>query len=553
MATSKSWAQNAIICDHCHMSAQQFCNGCQVNLCVVCISKHVEKLPYVSHDIVPFRNRKTQIVFPLCKFHPSQRCEVHCKKCQTPICIMCCIGYHKRHSAVELVEFFETKKQEIQMETREIENSLIPSYSERDVYMNDQISKITAELSKVEKEKARLEKLWHKEVDTIFHKFGSVIYSLKDSNLRTAITHQTKIKDLIKDMIQTVHQNKQILESKSALDVTNYKSKLHEFRNALTDVDFEIPSLIKTTVKGRKLGFEFGELEASLRQTYPSFLSADDPYQSRRMLFTSETVDVVPTVYKSLYYMSCFGEHQAWISGNNKTITRIDIHGYVKETVVTNCRFWPNGIAVTGQGELIYSDCNRRKVNIVRYGKVETLITTPRGWKPHRLCYTRSGDILVGVSHSRKKKIIRYHEMKISQNIERNEHGKPIFKNGFHVLCLTENINGDICVCDRNADSVVVLNMSGRVRFRYYVTPTWKPFKPKCLVTDSLGQIIVTDSNNSCIHIIDQNGHFLTTIKDLELYNPHGLSIDSEWRLWVGLHWTGEIKLLDYMTKHIQK
>lgn len=66
---------------------------------------------------------------------------------------MCCIGYHKRHSAVELVEFFETKKQEIQMETREIENSLIPSYSERDVYMNDQISKITAELSKVEKKR----------------------------------------------------------------------------------------------------------------------------------------------------------------------------------------------------------------------------------------------------------------------------------------------------------------------------------------------------------------------------------------------------------------
>lgn len=302
MATSKSWAQNAIICDHCHMSAQQFCNGCQVNLCVVCISKHVEKLPYASHDIVPFRNRKTQIVFPLCKFHPSQRCEVHCKKCQTPICNMCCIGYHKRHSAVELVEFFETKKQEIQMETREIENSLIPSYSERDVYMNDQISKITAELSKVEKEKARLENLWHKEVDTIFHKFGSVIYSLKDSNLRTAITHQTKIKDLIKDMIQTVHQNKQILESKSALGVTNYKSKLHEFRNALTDVDFEIPSLIKTTVKGRKFGFEFGELEASLRQTYPSFLSADDPYQSRKMLFTSETVDVVPTVN---LYITC--------------------------------------------------------------------------------------------------------------------------------------------------------------------------------------------------------------------------------------------------------
>lgn len=249
MATSKSWAQNAIICDHCYTSAQQFCNGCQVNLCIVCISKHVEKLPYMSHDIVPFRNRKIQIVFPLCKFHPGQRCEVQCNKCQTPICIMCCIGYHKRHSAIELVEFFEMKKQEIQTETREIEDSLIPIYSKRDVYLHHQISKMTAEFTKVEKEKKTLEKLWHKEVDAIFNKFGSLIYSLKDSNLRTAITRQTKIKDLIKDMIQTVQQNKQIMKTKSALDVTNYKSKLHEFRNALTDVDFKIPSLIKTTKK----------------------------------------------------------------------------------------------------------------------------------------------------------------------------------------------------------------------------------------------------------------------------------------------------------------
>lgn len=73
--------------------------------------------------------------------------------------------------------------------------------------------------------------------------------------------------------------------------------------------------------------------------------------------------------------MACFGENEAWVSGNNKTITRIDIHGSVKETIVTNCRFWPNGITATGQGELIYSDCNRRKVNIVRQGKIETLIT----------------------------------------------------------------------------------------------------------------------------------------------------------------------------------
>lgn len=50
-----------------------------------------------------------------------------------------------------------------------------------------------------------------------------------------------------------------------------------------------------------------------------------------------------------------------------------------------------------------------------------------------------------------------------------------------------ENINGDICVCDCNVDSVVVLNMLGRVWFCYDVMLIWKLFKFKCLVIDLLG------------------------------------------------------------------
>lgn len=55
------------------------------------------------------------------------------------------------------------------------------------------------------------------------------------------------------------------MESKLVLDVINYKLKLYEFRNVFIDVDFEILFLIKMIVKGRKFGFEFGELEVLLR------------------------------------------------------------------------------------------------------------------------------------------------------------------------------------------------------------------------------------------------------------------------------------------------
>uniref|UniRef100_K1PWT2 Uncharacterized protein n=1 Tax=Magallana gigas TaxID=29159 RepID=K1PWT2_MAGGI len=95
----------------------------------------------------------------------------------------------------------------------------------------------------------------------------------------------------------------------------------------------------------------------------------------------------IPTGNKHLRRMVCVGENEAWIIGSNNTISRVDIHGCVKETFISNCRLWPDDILVTNQGELNYSDCNRRTVNIIRTGqcKIEILITTSWYWIPSRM------------------------------------------------------------------------------------------------------------------------------------------------------------------------
>jgi hypothetical protein len=62
-----------------------------------------------------------------------------------------------------------------------------------------------------------------------------------------------------------------------------------------------------------------------------------------------------------------------------------------------------------------------------------------------------------------------------------------------------------------------------------------------------MSQIIVTDWNNACLHILDQNGQFLTCVDNCGLDKPLGLSVDSEGRLWVGLHKSGEVKVIQYM------
>jgi hypothetical protein len=68
-------------------------------------------------------------------------------------------------------------------------------------------------------------------------------------------------------------------------------------------------------------------------------------------------------------------------------------------------------------------------------------------------------------------KIVRYQGHTVKKEIDRDEDGEPIYKEGDKSLFLVENNNGDVCASDRNARAVVVVNKSGRVRFRYDGTP----------------------------------------------------------------------------------
>ena len=117
-------------------------------------------------------------------------------------------------------------------------------------------------------------------------------------------------------------------------------------------------------------------------------------------------------------------------------------------------------------------------------------------------------------------------------------------------MFMSENNNGDVCVSDRNADTVVVVDNTGKVRFRYNGTQARKEksFDPRDIVTDALSQIIVADINNNCVHILDQNGQFLRCVEDFELKNLSGLSVDNEGRLWVGCD-KGEIKVIKYLVQ----
>jgi sugar lactone lactonase YvrE len=149
----------------------------------------------------------------------------------------------------------------------------------------------------------------------------------------------------------------------------------------------------------------------------------------------------------------------------------------------------------------------------------------------------------------RQHKIVRYQGDTVIQEIYRDDNGKSIFDGGEYALCLAENTNGDICTSNGNAEIVIAVDQSGKIRFRYDGTPAKreKPFTPTCIVTDSLGRIIVADYSNDCFHILDPDGEFLGCVENCSLEGHNGLSVDSEGRLWVGYYDSGEVKVIEYI------
>ena len=144
-----------------------------------------------------------------------------------------------------------------------------------------------------------------------------------------------------------------------------------------------------------------------------------------------------------------------------------------------------------------------------------------------------------------RNKIIRYIGEKIRQIIHEDGDGNSILQDGIFPIYMMQKNNEDICISDTNAKSVVVVDKMERVRFRYYGTQPKRrePFSPKGLVADSLCQIIVSDYNKDCLHILNINGQILRCLNDCGLLKPCPESLDSQGRLWVGLAIQEKLKL----------
>nr|XP_034306927.1 tripartite motif-containing protein 45-like [Crassostrea gigas] len=261
-----TWAQEVIICDLCETPARQFCNSCQVSLCLGCIGKHMDSIQTLKHEVVQFKDRKVQLVYQECGSHSGQRCEAQCSRCNVPICMICVISTHNGHTIRLMKDVVCDLKSEIQHETRDIESNLLPLYKEMKENTKMDIGKLTQEFNSLESDTEKLRKSWQQEVDAIFNKFCSLNKSIRENHLTVLTSHQSLLENQIQEMTKTVQQNKENHQSNKVSEVTKHQSKLTEYKEIPTIVQQPIPSLKSNTDPGKELTIELGEYTATLKQ-----------------------------------------------------------------------------------------------------------------------------------------------------------------------------------------------------------------------------------------------------------------------------------------------
>ncbi|XP_048740234.2 tripartite motif-containing protein 2-like [Ostrea edulis] len=550
-------AQDVIRCDLCETAiVQMYCDFCHVNLCIACIGKHVAD-DYQKHIVVPYQNRKSTLIYPKCSTHQNKVCEFHCKECDKSVCSLCTDNLlssseHKGHTFSILSEIYNKRKADITKDSEEIENIISPTYEEVVTDLETQITNLDGEYVKFTTVVTKHGEEWHKEIDNVINKIKNEIEEMKIKHLEILKKHFAEIKQIQSLIEQSLITLKKMEESNEVSVTMEYRSKNKEFRKLPPKVQVSLPTFSPTTIDREQLYKSLGSLiplSFTTDENGYTLKKAETSY--KELMDEPELVTTINTGYEKLRSVTCLSEEEFWTSRKVSDMKCFNVQGTVINTIKTKSGNWPNDIAVTSDGDLVYSDWTTKTVNQVKSGQIEEVIRL-QGWIPFNLCVTSSGDLLVTMYNvdRTQSKVVRYSGSTEKQTMQYDDEGKPLYSGNDYIKYISENRNLDICVADRKAGAVVVVDQAGKLRFKYTghsSTTKKKAFIPRGITTDSQSQILTADRDNHCIHILDQNGQFLRYIDNCDLKDPFGLCVDKSENLFVAEIICGNIKKIKYM------
>lgn len=247
-----------------------YCEICQINLCKVCAGEHLlDESKF--HIVVPIKHRKSspKTSYPECQIHTTKLCELHCEKCDIPICVQCVSSSkHKAHDFVDVMSYLDDKNEALQADLKELGHFIYPEYQEiaSSFPVQNAVLNRNAEES-ISAIKERGEDL-RREIDKIIRKFISDINDSKSEQLSFLKEQEAGINHSISEIKQIIGELKEFLDSNDGCLISKYKSRNAEFRKLPPKLIISVPKFTPqksfTPLKSVKeqLTQQFGSLSA---------------------------------------------------------------------------------------------------------------------------------------------------------------------------------------------------------------------------------------------------------------------------------------------------
>nr|XP_022336253.1 uncharacterized protein LOC111132721 [Crassostrea virginica] len=249
----------------------------------------------------------------------------------------------------------------------------------------------------------------------------------------------------------------------------------------------------------------------------------------------------------SVFHVSVEKSGRLWVSDNKGYLVQTDLQRNLLQEIQTSIGDQGYHTA-TQDGDLVYTDRDKKTIYRVTPDRKITEFIKTGDWRPLSVHSSRiNGDILVGMIKNKEAKVSRYSKAgKEKQNIQRDNQGQKLYSYPYYI---TENVNGDICASNNHA--VVVVNKSGQHRFSY--TGQRSLFFPWGICTDVLGHILVCDNASDTVHLLNQDGGFLSVILSPQqgIDHPCGVCVDNENNLHVAKSNTYTVTVYKIMLKMI--
>lgn len=168
------------------------CTVTFVNVCKDCVVNHISN-ESKYHNVVPLKQRGSTPNYPKCPTHTSKQCELHCKRCNIPICVLCVSStVHKGHEFVDVVKAHVFKKEVIRRDLQELEKSVFPQHEKLACMIFNQYIDLNKHSRKLKKAINEHRDYLHRQIDFVAN---SMELDLEEMNCKyLTILHKHHLK-----------------------------------------------------------------------------------------------------------------------------------------------------------------------------------------------------------------------------------------------------------------------------------------------------------------------------------------------------------------------